>query len=83
MNIKTMAALVGALSLSTLATGCAAGKSATAASEPQDVTQSESQTGSTEAQGSETQTDTQAGSTSEKGSEHSCGAGGCGGSKPQ
>ena len=70
MNIKTMAAIVGTLSLGTLATGCATAKPAAAASEEK---------------GAEAQCSGQkAATTEEKGGEHKCGAGGCGGAtKPQ
>ena len=66
MNIKTMAAIVGTLSLGTLATGCATAKPAAAASEEK---------------GSEASCKGTSATTGEKGAEHKCGAGGCGGQK--
>jgi len=68
MNIKTMATLVGTLSLGTLATGCATAKPAAA---------------TTEAKGSESSCKGTAATTEEKGGQHACGAAGCGASKPQ
>ncbi|WNG35780.1 hypothetical protein F0U60_20385 [Archangium minus] len=85
MNIKTMAAIVGTLSLGALATGCAGTKSATA---PTEQTGSEAaSTGdaaATPEKGGEAQcSGEKASSTSEKGSEHACGKDGCGAAKPQ
>jgi uncharacterized low-complexity protein len=77
MNIKTMAAIVGTLSLGTLATGCATSK---AAAPEQTGTAAASQEKGGEAQCS----GQKAATTEEKGGEHKCGANGCGGAtKPQ
>ncbi len=70
MNIKTMAAIVGTLSLGALATGCATAKSAEATT--------------TQEKGAEAQCSGQkAATTEEKGGEHKCGASGCGGAKQE
>ena len=87
MNIKTMAAIVGTLSLGTLATGCATAKSAetTTAQEKGGEAQCGGQKAApAQEKGGEAQCGGQkATTTEEKGGEHKCGAGGCGGSKPQ
>jgi hypothetical protein len=78
MNVKTMAALVGTLSLASLATGCATAKPATA-------TASAEKGGDSSCKGDAAamKADTGATATQEKGGEHGCGAAGCGASKPQ
>jgi hypothetical protein len=63
MNVKTLAAIVGTLSLSALATGCASTKSA----EAQPATAEKGAEGSCGAK-----------ATDGKGAEGSCGAGSCG-----
>jgi len=86
MNIKTMAAIVGTLSLGTLATGCATAKPAAAASEEKGSEAScKGTSATTQEKGAEAQCGGQkATTTEEKGGEHKCGAGGCGGAtKPQ
>ncbi|WP_163998454.1 hypothetical protein [Pyxidicoccus caerfyrddinensis] len=88
MNVKTLAAIVGTLSLSALATGCASTKSA----EAQPATAEKGAEGScgakaTEAKGAEggcsgqKQEGAAPAATPEKGAEGSCGAGSCSGSK--
>ncbi|MCY1079974.1 hypothetical protein [Archangium lansingense] len=85
MNIKTMAAIVGTLSLGTLATGCATAKPAAAATEEKGSENScKGDAAATKEKGGEAQCGGQkAGTTEEKGGEHKCGASGCGGAKPQ
>ncbi|MCP3104415.1 hypothetical protein LZ198_36685 [Myxococcus sp. K15C18031901] len=86
MNAKALAAIVGTLSLASLATGCASTKAA----EGQQATSEKGAEGScgaakaTEAKGAEAGCGEQkkdAAATPEKGAEHGCGAGGCGGKK--
>ncbi|AKJ02290.1 hypothetical protein ATI61_108322 [Archangium gephyra] len=78
MNIKTMAAIVGTLSLGTLATGCATSKSAAPADQTGTAAASQEKGGESQCSGQK------AGTTEEKGGEHKCGANGCGGAtKPQ
>ncbi len=89
MNVKTLAAIVGTLSLSALATGCASTKSA----EAQPATAEKGAEGScgakaTEAKGAEggcsgQKQEAAPAATPEKGAEGSCGAGSCGGAKKQ
>jgi uncharacterized low-complexity protein len=85
MNIKTMAAIVGTLSLGTLATGCATAKPAAAASEEKGSEASCKGTAApSQEKGGEAQCGGQkAGTTEEKGGEHKCGANGCGGATKQ
>ncbi|QRK05116.1 hypothetical protein JQX13_33610 [Archangium violaceum] len=85
MNIKTMAAIVGTLSLGALATGCATAKPATAATEEKGSEAScKGDAAATQEKGGEAQCGgDKASSTSEKGSEHACGKDGCGAAKPQ
>jgi uncharacterized low-complexity protein len=70
MNIKTMAAIVGTLSLGTLATGCATAKST-------EATTAQEKGGEAQCAGQKAAT------TEEKGGEHKCGANACAASKPQ
>jgi uncharacterized low-complexity protein len=89
MNVKTLAALVGTLSLSALATGCASTKSA----EAQPATAEKGAEGScgakpAEAKGAEggcggQKQEAAPAATPEKGAEGSCGSGSCGGAKKQ
>ncbi|MCE9668180.1 hypothetical protein LY474_10175 [Myxococcus stipitatus] len=83
MNAKALAAIVGTLSLASLATGCASTKAA----EGQPATAEKAAEGS-EAKGAEAgcgeqkkEGATDAAATPEKGAEHGCGAGSCGGEK--
>jgi uncharacterized low-complexity protein len=73
MNVKTLAALVGTLSLGSLATGCATTSSAAAPTEKglQDSS------GATKPQEGQPSNDA-ASATPEKGGNAGCGAGGCG-----
>jgi len=69
MNVKTLAALVGTLSLGALATGCATAKSSA---------------GTTTEKGNESACQTDTGAPSrERGGEHACGNGQCGATRPQ
>ncbi|HZI14894.1 MAG TPA: hypothetical protein VE153_31280 [Myxococcus sp.] len=83
MNVKALAAVVGTLSLASLATGCASTKSA----EAQPATAEKGAEGScgakaTEAKGAEASCNSAApAATPEKGAEGSCGNGSCGGKK--
>jgi len=86
MNVKTLAAIVGTLSLSALATGCATSKPA----EAQPATAEKGAEGScgakaTEAKGAEggaeQKQEAAPAATPEKGAEGSCGAGSCGAKK--
>ena len=87
MNVKALAAVVGTLSLASLATGCASTKSA----EAQPATAEKGAEGScgakaTEAKGAEADCGGQKqeaapAATPEKGAEGSCGNGSCGGKK--
>jgi uncharacterized low-complexity protein len=86
MNVKTLAAIVGTLSLGTLATGCATAKPATAATTEEKGSEASCKgdaAGTTEEKGSEAACKTEAASTQEKSGEHSCGAGGCGAPKKE
>ncbi|MBZ4398875.1 hypothetical protein OWM54_34805 [Myxococcus sp. MISCRS1] len=86
MNAKALAAIVGTLSLASLATGCASTKSA----EAQPAAAEKGAEGSCGAQKAEGDKGAEAGcgaqktdgttpaATPEKGTEHACGAGGCG-----
>ena len=84
MNIKTLAAVVGTLSLGSLATGCATAKSADAgASTPAPATtekgaQASCSTKAAPEKGTQASCSTSA---QEKGSQMSCGSSGCGGKK--
>ncbi|AKQ65024.1 hypothetical protein A176_001936 [Myxococcus hansupus] len=71
MNVKALAAVVGTLSLASLATGCATKKSAEVEPATTEETGAES-SGATEAQ------EGAPAATEEKGAEGSCGAGSCG-----
>jgi uncharacterized low-complexity protein len=74
MNVKTLATLVGALSLGTLATGCASNK---AAGNP--GTESTAKGAEATCKGGEnTCKGTKAATTPEKGAEGKCGEGSCG-----
>ncbi len=87
MNVKTLAAIVGTLSLSALATGCASNKSA----EAQPATAEKGAEGScgakateatgAEGSGSDQKQEAAPAATPEKGAEGSCGAGSCGAKK--
>ncbi|AGC46724.1 hypothetical protein MYSTI_05446 [Myxococcus stipitatus DSM 14675] len=83
MNAKALAAIVGTLSLASLATGCASTKAA----EGQPAAAEKGAEGSCGAAKTEENkpaegTDAAApAATPEKGAEHSCGAGGCNGQK--
>ncbi|NMO19779.1 hypothetical protein HPC49_44770 [Pyxidicoccus fallax] len=84
MNVKTLAALVGTLSLSALATGCASTKSAEAQPAAAEKGAEGSGAATTEgqaAEGAQTQEGAAPAATPEKGSEMSCGSGSCGGGK--
>ncbi|PTL82609.1 hypothetical protein [Vitiosangium sp. GDMCC 1.1324] len=84
MNVKTMAAIVGTLSLGSLATGCATAKPAAATSEAKGTEAScKGGAEATQEKGGEAKCSGKAASTSEKGSEHGCGKDGCGAAKPQ
>ncbi|MFP2907495.1 hypothetical protein ACLESD_21090 [Pyxidicoccus sp. 3LFB2] len=80
MNVKTLAAIVGTLSLSALATGCASTKSAEA--QPATETTGAESTGTPATEATGTQEAAPA-ATPEKGAEGSCGSGSCGGAKKQ
>jgi hypothetical protein len=84
MNIKTMAAIVGTLSLGSLATGCASTKSAapatnTATSEKGAEGSCGSKAGASTEKGAEGSCGSKAATTTEKGGQSGCGANGCGG----
>ena len=83
MNVKTLAAIVGTLSLGALATGCATTKPATAAATEEKGAEAACKgdaAAATPEKGAESACKTdKATTTQEKGSEMSCGAGGCGG----
>jgi uncharacterized low-complexity protein len=85
MNVKALAALVGTLSLGSLAAGCAT----TSTAAPTTEKASEAACGGEKAapateKASEASCGGQkATSTPEKASEHSCGAAGCGGAAPK
>ncbi|WP_338865052.1 hypothetical protein [Myxococcus stipitatus] len=88
MNAKALAAIVGTLSLASLATGCASTKAAEgqpAAAEKGaegscGAAKTEENKGAEGSCGAAKQ-DAAPAATPEKGAEHSCGAGGCGGQK--
>lgn len=84
MNIKTMATIVGTLSLGTLATGCATAKPAASTMEKGSEASCKGNAAASQEKGGEAQCSGQkAATTGEKGGEHGCGAAGCGASKPQ
>ncbi|QSQ14423.1 hypothetical protein [Myxococcus landrumensis] len=89
MNAKALAAIVGTLSLASLATGCASTKAAEgqpAAAEKGaegscGAAKTEENKGAEGSCGAAKQDAAAPAATPEKGAEHSCGAGGCGGQK--
>lgn len=86
MNVKTLAAIVGTLSLGTLATGCATAKPATAATTEEKGSEASCKSegaATTEEKGTEAACKAEAASTPEKGGQHACGAGGCGAPKKE
>jgi len=78
MNVKTLTALVGTLSLGALATGCATAKPATAPSEQGSATVNSA--AATPEKAAEGSCSGKAAPTTEKAAEHGCSAGGCGAS---
>ncbi|WP_257448218.1 hypothetical protein [Archangium lipolyticum] len=74
MNVKTLAALVGTLSLGSLVTGCATTSSAAPTAEKG----AQGSCGASKSQEAQPSGDTKATSTPEKGGNAGCGAAGCG-----
>lgn len=80
MNVKTLAAIVGTLSLGALATGCATTKAGATTDEKAADHGCKTNAAATTDKGGQAQCGGQkAASTSEKGEQHGCGAAGCGG----
>ncbi len=83
MNIKTLAAVVGTLSLGSLATGCATAKSADAgAASTEKGAQASCNAAATPEKAGEASCNA-AKPAAPKGSQMSCGSNGCGATKPQ